>query len=110
MNYGRLLQFNNIAKEYQKSQTTCIFFIWSTFAISKLRHACALNYDHCSCNVPILIVDSPLCSCGMREDAYIFFPLLISNIQMLGIFINILLRLNELIIIDTHLLLWGDTS
>jgi hypothetical protein len=36
---------------------------------TKLRHTCILSYGLYRRN----IVNSPLCSCGMREDAYHFF-------------------------------------
>ena len=57
-----------------------------------------LNYDLYKRN----IVNSPLCSCGMREDAYNSF-LFVRNIQTF----DRLVSLNDLVIIDTHLL-WGD--
>lgn len=56
------------------------------------------------------IIDSPLCSCGKVEDAYhYFFSCVKYNIPRNDLF-NVIFRIENLNIIDTHVLLWGDNS
>ena len=73
---------------------------------TKLRHTCILNYDLYRRN----IVNSPLCSCGMREDAYHFFFTCNKYSNSRYKLMDNLLKLNDLVIIDTHLLLWGNNA
>lgn len=56
------------------------------------------------------IIDSPLCSCGKVEDACrYFFSCAKYNIPRNDLF-NVIFRIENLHIIDTHVLLWGDNS
>ena len=71
---------------------------------TKLRHKCILKYDLYRRN----IVDSPLCSCGIQEDAYHFFFTCNKYSKFRYKLMDNLLRLKDLNIIDTHLLLWGN--
>lgn len=56
------------------------------------------------------IIDSPLCSCGKVEDAYhFFFSCVKYDIPRNDLF-NVFFRIENLHIIDFHVLLWGDNS
>jgi hypothetical protein len=69
-------------------------------------YLCILNYDLYRRN----IVNSPLCSCGMREDAYQFFFTSNKYSNSRYKLMDNLLKLKDLVIIDTHLLLWGNNA
>jgi hypothetical protein len=82
--------------------------IWCIkIGIVLVLHTCILNYDLYRRN----IVNSPLRSCGMREDEYYHF-FFTCNKYSNSIYklMDNLLKLNDLVIIDTHLLLWGNSS
>lgn len=73
---------------------------------TRLRHNCILKKDLHRCK----IIDSPLCSCGKVEDAYhYFFSCAKYNIPRNDLF-NVIFRIENLHIIDTQVLLWGDNS
>lgn len=71
---------------------------------TKLRHNCLLNNDLCKRN----IINSPLCSCGKYEDVYHYFFACTKYANARNNLFNYLFMLEELVTIDTNLLLWGD--
>ena len=73
---------------------------------TRLRHKCALNNDLFRCN----IIDSPLCSCGKTEDAYHFFFSCTKYSASRNDLFNAVFKIDNLHIVDTHVLLWGDNS
>lgn len=73
---------------------------------TKLRHNCILNFDLFRKN----IIESPNCQCGLPEDSYhLFFGCKNYTNARNELFSN-LLNLNQINIINCHLLLWGDES
>ena len=56
------------------------------------------------------IIDSPNCACGMKEDAYHFFFVCKRYSYLRNVMFDELFKLQELSIIDTQTLLWGDDN
>ena len=73
---------------------------------TRLRHNCVLNKDLFRCN----IIDSPLCSCGKTEDAYHYFFSCTKYSAPRNDLFNAIFRMENLYIVDTRVLLWGDDS
>lgn len=73
---------------------------------TRLRHNCALNIDLHRCN----IILSPLCSCGMIEDAHQFFFSCPKYATVREEFFNKFLRFDKIHILESRTLLWGDDS
>ena len=100
----------SISSKYVNTPKPPVYFSYGTRLLNiihtKLRHSCILNYDLYRRN----IVDSPLCSCGIREDTYHFFFICSKYSTARYKLMDNLLRLNDLVVIDTHLLLWGDNA
>ena len=73
---------------------------------TKLRHNCALNSDLFRFN----IINSPLCSCGKVEDTYHYFFTCTKYSALRNDIFNEIFRIENLNIVNTHVLLWGDCS
>jgi hypothetical protein len=66
---------------------------------TKLRHSCILNSDH---------IASPNCICGQFENAqHFFFECNLYNRARSSLFDELLI-LDNVNVVDTHLLLWGN--
>ena len=73
---------------------------------TKLRHNCILNCDLHRYN----IIDSPLCTCGKIEDTYHYFFSCVKYARARDELFNNVFNICNLNIVNTHVLLWGDTS
>jgi hypothetical protein len=81
------------------------FFSWQKS--SKYHsHNCLLNYDLHRRN----IVNSPNCACGIKEDVHVYHVFFVSKpfSSLRNVIFDELLKIQELSIIDTRTLLWGD--
>ena len=56
------------------------------------------------------IIDSPLCSCGRLEDTYHYFFTCTKYTTARNDLFNEIFRIENLNIVNTHVLLWGDSS
>lgn len=74
---------------------------------TKLRHNCILNYDLYRRN----IIEPPNCICGQREDVYHFCFVCKNYVNARNNLFELLFnRLEETILINSHLLLWGSDN
>ena len=73
---------------------------------TRLRHNCILNKDLFRCN----IINSPLCTCGKIEDEYHYFFTCPRYKDARNVLFNNIFKINNLHIVNTHVLLWGDNS
>lgn len=72
-----------------------------------MRHSCILNYDLYRRN----IIESPNCICGQKEDVYHFFFVCKNYVNARNNLFELLFnRLDETILINSHLLLWGSDN
>ena len=56
------------------------------------------------------IIDSPLCSCGRLEETYHYFCTCTKYTTARNALFNEIFRIENLDIINTDVLLWGDSS
>lgn len=97
-------------KMYLHVELDLIFFTYGDRFLNiihtKLRHNCALNNDLFRCN----IINSPLCSCGKLEDTYHYFFTCNKYKDARNVLFNDVFQIVNLNIVNTHVLLWGDSS
>ena len=75
---------------------------------TKLRHNCILNSD-----LHIYIynsIGSPFYTCGKIEDTYHYFFTCVKYARARDELFNNVFNICHLNIVNTHVLLWGDTS
>jgi hypothetical protein len=72
----------------------------------RIRHNCVLNKGLFRYN----IINSPLCTCGKIGDAYQFFFSCNKYSTSRNDLFNAIFEMDNLHIVDTRVLLWGDNS
>lgn len=73
---------------------------------TKLRHNCALISDLFRCS----IINNPLCSCVKLEDTHHYFFTFNKYKEARNVLPNEIFHIVNLNMVNTHILLWGDSS
>ena len=103
---GKLTVNSNLVCDKSRPDFYVLGDRYTNIVHTKLRHKFALNSDLFRCK----IIDSPLCSCGRLEDTYHYFFTCTKYTTARNDLFNEIFRIENLNIVNTHVLLWGDSS